>query len=139
MEFGLTTTVIDIRITISGPGEVKVSSAAVTTSSERPLVERQADNFLPRLGDKNKTMVRAFITQDGLFTFDDIAAETGETYGAIKMRHFNLGPTINKVAAETGEDFVLIEDVDYVQTTSGKRTKYKVPTALRDELRSRKF
>jgi hypothetical protein len=132
-------TVIDIRITIAGAGEVEVSAPAVVTSGDEPLAKRQADNFLPRLGDKNKAMVQAFIKQNGAFTFDDIAAETGETYRAIKIRHFNLGRTINKVAAETGEDFVLIKDVAYVETKAGWRTKYEVPTELRDELRTRNF
>jgi len=132
-------TIIDIRIAITGAGEVDVSSPSVMTSGDDPLAKRQADNFLPRLGDKNKAMVRAFIKQNGAFTFDDIAAETGEAYDAIKMRHFNLGRTINKVAAETGDDFILIKDVAYVETEAGWRTKYEVPAELGDELRSRNF
>lgn len=132
-------TVIDIRITLTGDSEVAVSSPVISTASDEPVVKQQVDNFLPRLGDKNKAMVRAFIKQRGSFTFDDIAAETAETYDAIKMRKFNLGRSINKVSEDTGSHFVLIESVDYKSTKQGWRTIWKVPKELRDELRSRQF
>ena len=132
-------TTIDIRITIARDGTVQVANPDIREETDKPLAVRQVDNFLPRLGEKNKSMLRAFIEQDERFTFDDIAEATGETYEAIKMRYFNLGRTIKAVTTTTGEDFELLQGVDYVLRPEGDRTAYVVPETLLSELRTRDF
>ena len=134
-----TATTVDIRITITGLGEIEVSPPVVVSAQSKSLVERQADDLLPRLGAKNLKMLRAMVGRTGPFTFDDIAADAGETYHAIKMRYFNLGRTIKAVGRDTGSKFELLETGPYISTPQGDRTRYEMPTDLRDELRSRKF
>jgi len=138
-EADLPETTIDIRITIARDGTVHVANPDIHEEADQPLVVRQVDNFLPRLGEKHKSMLRAFIDQDERFTFDDIAHATGETYEAIKMRYFNLGRTTKAVTTATGEDFVLLQDVDYVLHPDGDRTAYVVPEPLLAELRTREI